>query len=217
MKKTELKEKSKQIIRDKDSQKKVVIVHGLAGDVNKGWFPWLKNELESKGFKVIMEQMPDSETPDIEKWIPTLINLSGKINDDTYFIGHSAGCQTIIRMLERLELERVGGAIFLAGWFNLNENKQEDPEKEKETRNIVLPWIYTDIDFQKVQSKFSPGNITAIFSDDDPYVDISNAEMFKQKLGARILIESGKKHYSEKEIDMLPIIVDELLRIVGRE
>ncbi|MGV8141183.1 MAG: RBBP9/YdeN family alpha/beta hydrolase [Candidatus Woesearchaeota archaeon] len=203
---------------NKISKKKVVIVHGWEGDVSKGWFPWLKKELESKGFKVIMEQMPDSEAPDIEKWIPTLINLSGKIDDDTYFIGHSIGCQTIIRMLERLELDRVGGAIFLAGWFDLNEDTyKENPEKEEETRNIALPWIYTDIDFQKVQSKFPPGNITAIFSEDDPYVNISNAEMFKQKLGARILMEDGKKHFSESEIDMLPIILDELLRIVSKE
>jgi uncharacterized protein len=199
-------------------RKKVIVVHGWDGDVNKGWFPWLRANLESQGFEVVMEQMPNTANPNIEEWIPTLKKLSGSVDNNTYFIGHSIGCQTIIRMLENLESEKAGGAIFLAGWFNLKEDTyKENPKKEKQTRKIARPWIDTSIDFSKVQSKFSPGKVTAIFSDDDPYVDISNAEMFKQKLGARILIENGKGHYSELEIDMLPIIVEELMRIAEKE
>jgi predicted alpha/beta hydrolase family esterase len=207
-------EKKASNVKSVKDRKRVIVVHGWSGDISKGWFPWLKENLESRGFEVIMEPMPSPESPNIEEWVPKLRDISGNVDDNTYFIGHSIGCQTIIRMLEKLESEKAGGAVFVAGWLDLkDEVYKENPKLEKQTRKIAKPWIDTEIDFTKVQSKFYPGRITAIFSDDDPYVDISNAEMFKQKLGARILIENGKGHYSETEIEVLPIIVEEILRI----
>jgi hypothetical protein len=197
---------------------KVVIVHGWDGDINKGWFPWLKKTLEGQGFNVIMEQMPDSNQPNINVWTETLKNIVGKVDEETYFIGHSIGCQTIIRMLEKHESPKAGGAVFLAGWFNLKDyTYKENPEREAVTRKIAGPWIVDDINFSQVQPKFLPGKITAIFSDNDPYVDISNAETFKQKLGARILIENGKGHFSETEIDTIPLLIEEILRISKKE
>jgi uncharacterized protein len=194
--------------------KKIIVVHGWSGDINKGWFPWLKKTLESQGFKVIMEKMLNADKPKMDVWIEQLKNISGKIDEQTYFVGHSIGCQTIIRMLEKHQSEKVGGAIFLAGWFNLNERTyKEDLKSEIETRKIAAPWVNTTIDFTKVQPKFSPGTITAIFSDNDPYVDLNNAEAFKQKLDARIVIENSKGHFSEEEIDNIPILLEEILRI----
>jgi uncharacterized protein len=202
---------------DKNS-KKVIVVHGWSGDVSKGWFPWLKKTLEGQGFDVTMEKMPNPEKPEIDVWIERLKRISGKINEQTYFIGHSIGCQTIIRMLEKHESEKVGGAVFLAGWFDLKENTYtENPKSEKESRKIAAPWITKDIDFTKVQSKFPPGTVTAIFSDDDPYVDLNNAETFKKWLDARVIIENGKGHYSEEETEIIPILLEELLRISGTE
>ena len=201
-------------INSRTDSKRVIVVHGWSGDINKGWFPWLKKTLEKQGFSVIMERMPDADQPKIDIWTEHLKNISGNIDEQTYFIGHSIGCQTIIRMLEKHQSEKVGGAVFLAGWFNLKEDTyKEDPKYEMKTRNIAAPWINTRIDFTKVQSKFSPGTVTAIFSDDDPYVDLNNAEAFKQKLDARILIENGKGHFSEEEVDSIPILVEEILRI----
>ena len=198
--------------------KKVVIVHGWDGDISKGWFPWLKKTLEEQGFKVIMEQMPDSHQPEIKVWTEALKNISGNVDDQTYFVGHSIGCQTIIRMLENHESPKAGGAVFLAGWFNLKEQMYtENPKSEKTTRQTADPWVNTQIDFTKVQPKFSPGSVTAIFSDDDPYVDLNNAEAFKQKFDARIIVESAKGHFNETEIDMIPVLVQEILRIAGKK
>jgi len=201
------------------NSKKIVIVHGWDGDITRGWFPWLKKILEDQGFEVIMEQMPNDPTqPEIKAWTETLKNLVGNIDEETYFVGHSIGCQTIIRMLEKHESQKAGGAIFLAGWFNLKDyTYKENPKLEKVTRKIAEPWILTKIDFTQVQPKFLPGKITAIFSDNDPYVDLSNAETFKKNLGARILIENNKGHYSEAEIDMVPILAQEILRITKKD
>ena len=196
------------------SPKRVIIVHGWNGDINKGWFPWIKKELETQGFKVIMERMPNPGRPQIDEWIGMLKSLSGNIDERTYFIGHSIGCQTIMRMLEKIESEKIGGAVFLAGWFDLTEHTyKENPKMEKEMRKIAEPWISTRFDLYKVKSKFIPGTVTAIFSEDDPYVDLKNAEAFKQWLDARIIIENGKGHFEEAKISQMPLLIEEILRI----
>ena len=195
---------------------KVIIVHGWDGDISKGWYPWLKQELESKGFDVLIRQMPHYDAPAVDEWVYALKDISGRIDEKTYFIGHSVGCQTIIRALEKPDVDKVGGAIFIAGWFELKEKAYTEYSKtEKDTRRIAKPWINTPIDFNKVQSRFSPGKITAIFSDNDPYVDMLNAHLFKDRLGAKIIVENNKGHYRpEDDANVIPLLVEELLNIV---
>ena len=79
--------------------KRVFIVHGWDGYPEEGWFPWLKKELEAKDFEVYVPQLPDAENPRIYKWVPKLAEIVGVPDEQTYFIGHSMGCQTIARYL----------------------------------------------------------------------------------------------------------------------
>ena len=46
--------------------------------------------------------MPNSENPKIEKWVKYLEENIKSVDEQTYFIGHSIGCQTIMRFLEKL-------------------------------------------------------------------------------------------------------------------
>ena len=146
--------------------------------------------------------------PKIEKWVGCLKNEVGKVDENTYFVGHSMGCQTIIRYLETLdENEKIGGAVFVAGWFNLTDATWD----EEYTKEIADPWITTPIDFGKVKGRTK--NFVAIQSDDDPYVDISDADIFKEKLNAKIIIEKNKGHFTEQDgVLELPIVLEELLK-----
>jgi len=45
--------------------KKVLIAHGKEGYPEEGWFPWLKLQLEEKGFTIFVPQLPDAEKPRI--------------------------------------------------------------------------------------------------------------------------------------------------------
>jgi hypothetical protein len=102
--------------------KRVFIIHGWGGKGGEGWQNWLKKELEKKGFEVFAPDMPDTENPKIETWVPFLSKLVGKCDEETFFVGHSIGCQTILRYLESLpESEKAGGAVFVAGWLNLKD------------------------------------------------------------------------------------------------
>ena len=172
--------------------KKVYLIHGWSGSSEGGWFDWLKEELGEKGFEVTAFDMPNTDKPKIEEWVGYLrenIN-SDEIDEHTYFIGHSIGCQTIIRFLEKLHKhKKIAGCVFVAGWFNLINLEQEELE-------IAHPWINSEIDFERILDHCN--NFLAIFSDNDPYVSLNESEKFKKNLGAKIIIKKKCGHFEEK-------------------
>lgn len=185
--------------------KRVVLVHGWEGYPENNWFPWLKKELEDRGFEVIVPAMPNAEHPRIEPWISKIKEVVGDVDKDTYFVGHSIGNQAIMRYLEKMG-KKVGGFISVAGFFNL-PNLETEEEKE-----IAKPWLELPINTNKI--KKNVGKIVSIFSDDDPDVPLSDKELFKKKLGAKIIVEKKKGHFSEDVgVTELQIVLNELLEL----
>lgn len=185
--------------------KKVFLVHGWGGSSNGDWFPWMKEELEKKNIKIKAFDMPNTEHPKIEEWVKHLqenIN-SDEIDEDTYFIGHSIGCQTIMRYLEKLHKhKKVGGCIFVAGFFELlGLNSKE--------LSIAHPWMTQQIHYDRILDHCT--NFLCIFSDDDPYVHLEEAEKFKERLGAKILIAKKRGHFNES---VEPLILRETLKFM---
>lgn len=172
--------------------KRVIIVHGWSGSPKEELFVWLKKELEKRGFFVECPAMPDADNPIIKEWVEYLSKIVGKPNENTILVGHSIGCQTIMHYLETLDSPgKVGGVVFIAGWIGL---KGLESEEEKA---IAKPWLENKIDFNKVKKVGS--KFVAIFSDDDPFVQISDSELFKKKLGAKVLVEHNKGHFTASD------------------
>jgi len=190
-------------------KKRVFIIHGWDGYPEEGWFPWLKKKLEKKGFEVFTPQLPEAGEPRINKWVPALAKAIGTADEQTYFVGHSMGCQTIARYLEALpEGVKIGGAVFVAGFFKRLTNLEDDDI----VRDVAREWLTTPLDLEKVKSHL-PRSI-AIFSDDDPYVSLDNQDSFKDKLNSKIIIEHNMKHFSGSTGTMeLPSALDAILKI----
>lgn len=187
--------------------KTVVIVHGWDGRPDEGWFPWLKKELEERGFEVRVPQLPDNANPRIYNWVPTLAATVGTPSEQTFFVGHSMGCQTIARYLETLpEGQKVGGAVFVGGFFKRLTGIDENG-KETEAH-----WLTTPPDLAKVKTHLKKS--VAIFSDDDPWVPLDNQDDYRDKLGSEIIIEHQKGHYNEDSHAFdLPIALEKLLEM----
>lgn len=187
--------------------KRAFLIHGWSGTTEHGWFPWLKRELEARGFHVEALEMPETDRPRIETWVPYLAEAVGTPDEETVLVGHSMGCQAIIRYLGDLqEGQRVGGAYLVAGFISslTNIDGNEDPL-------IAKPWLETPIDFEKV--KHVVGRIVAIFSDNDPFVPLENEVAMREKLGARTIVVPNMKHFSGDDgVTELPMLLDEILR-----
>jgi hypothetical protein len=139
---------------------RIIIIHGWGDDHSSSWYPWAKVQLERKGYEVIVPDMPDSDNPNIEKWVNELSKTIGTPDKNTYLIGHSIGCQTILRYLEKINTP-IGGALFVAGWFYL-----ENITKAKELK-IARPWLNIPIDLKKVKKNLSKSVL--IISSNDPF------------------------------------------------
>lgn len=168
--------------------KRVIIVHGWSGNPKSDWLPWLSEQLEAKGFSVIAPAMPNPDEPEMESWVTTLSEAVGTVDNNTYFVGHSIGCQTILRYLETVSVP-VGGAVFVAGWFSLENLEDED------ARAIAEPWIETPIDITKVKNVLKKS--TLIISDNDPYGAFEENKHKFAELGSRIVILPGAEHICE--------------------
>ena len=188
--------------------KRVFIIHGWEGFPEEGWFPWLKKEMEAKGFEVKVPAMPNTNEPKIETWVPFLANLVGKPDEETYLVGHSIGCQTTLRYLDTLQDdEKIGGMVLVAGCIH----KLESMYGENEIA-IAKPWLETPIDFENVKNHTK--NIVAVFSDNDEFVSLDNVGLFKEKLGAKTIVEHNRGHFSQETgIKELPIVLEELLKM----
>jgi predicted alpha/beta hydrolase family esterase len=197
-------------MRNNFMAKRVFIIHGWGGYTEEGCFPWLKEELTKKGFAVFTPAMPEPLVPKIDAWVSFLKKQVGTPDENTYLVGHSIGAQTILRYLESLPADsRIGGAVFLAGWVHLTDEAFED----EQDREIGKPWLETPINWDVVKSHSN--NFTAIFSDDDEVVPIGDVEIFKEKLGAEIIIEHNKDHFSGSSgIKELPVLLEELLKMM---
>lgn len=168
--------------------KRVFIIHGWDGSPENCWFPWLKNELEKKDFVVRVPLMPHPENPTIEDWVAHLSRIVGEPDKNTYFVGHSIGCQTILRYIEKIS-RPVGGVVCVAGFFRLLHLVTDEEKK------IAKPWLETPLDYDKIKRRAR--KIVAIFSDDDPDVDLGDKKLFEKHLGAKTVVEHRKGHFSD--------------------
>ena len=181
--------------------KKAYLVHGWDGTPDNWWFPWLIHELEKLDFKVISLNMPDSKIPRMKTW---LSHAAKEIHSDkdTIFIGHSIGCQTIMRHLANTN-QKAKACFFVAGWFTLDLHLDTEESKE-----IAKPWLENNIDFNKLKNNCS--KFTVFLSRDDPVVPLKeNKELFEKNLNAKIIIEKDKGHYDSNMI--IPSLLNEII------
>ena len=165
---------------------KAIIIHGWEGHPDECWFPWLKAELEGLGYEVEVPQMPDTDKPSLEKWLPHLQKVAGELDSETVLIGHSLANITIMRMLEGMPRGKKFAKIVMVAGFT-------DPLGYKELESFFRK----PISWEKIREHCS--DFTAIHSDNDPYVPLKYADIFREKLNARVVIEHGKGHMGESD------------------
>lgn len=190
--------------------KTIYLVHCWDGTSNDGWYPWIDKELGNENTKVIRFDMPNTSTPKIEEWVAELNSKVNILDENTYFIGHSIGCQTIMRYLQTKDVTKIGGILFITPWLDLLPEAISD----EESYNIAQPWLNNPIDFEKLK-KFT-NNINCIFSDNDYFVSLEQEQEFKDKLNAKTCIVKNKGHISQDDnVFELNEILDLSIKMLG--
>lgn len=190
--------------------KTIYLVHCWGETSKDGWYPWIKEEISGEHINVETFDMPNTDKPDIKEWIDNLEKKVLNLDENTYFIGHSIGCQTIMRYLENKNVNKIGGILFVAPWIELLPYAINDEESYK----IAYPWLNTQINFESI--KKLTDNITCIFSDNDYFVSSNQKEKFKELLNAKIITVKNKGHISmEDNVYELDEILKEMKLILN--
>ncbi len=187
--------------------KRVFIIHGWGGNPDEPMLKWLRKSLETKGYEVIAPFMPNPNVPTISAWVNHIVEVIKNPDEDTVLIGHSVGCQAILRYLQiRSKEEKVDKVILIAPWIIPSEDIEEDEDPE-----IARPWMEIPIDFEN--AKKHAKSFYGVFSDDDYSVPlIENGNLLKEKLGAKTIVLENKGHFTEGDgVVELP----EVLKIIN--
>ncbi len=162
--------------------KNAVILHGTLNNSHDNWFPWLKKELENRGYEVFLPDLPGADKPRIDRYNEFLLK-NWEYNGKTIMIGHSSGAVAILGLLQDLpEGVVIKKAILVAAF---KDDLDWDP-----TRELFL----RPFDFEKIKQHCQ--EFVLIASDNDAYVSLEHGEYFKKNLGTELIVLKGQGHFS---------------------
>lgn len=167
-----------------------VLVHGLKGWPDNGWFPWLRKELEARGFTTESLKLPNPLLPDRAAWV-RMVRDSIK-GPDTVLIGHSLGCAAILLALQEYDGPPVARVVCVSG-LGRPYLTGTIMKKMKEWTG----WFTSEIDFDAVRPKAKTW--TVIHSPDDYIVPFSEGEWLAGQLGVPVIIPKAKGHLIHEE------------------
>jgi len=210
-----LERNKKQETRNKDI---ILLVHGIYGHSQENWFPWFKEQMESKGYKVLIPDLPNNEHPTMDEWIGSFNNLDIKDDDNLTVVGHSLGaptaCQFVLRRNKKIN------KLILVGptGHSQNETNWKNLIKEgcdEESLNCIRSFNDLNIDLDKLK-KISVQNVIYL-SDNDPYIPLEIENDYKE-LGSKVRIFHNHGHFNEgANIKKLPEILEEFDTIANLE
>ena len=165
---------------------KAIIVHGSYGSPEENWFPWLKKELEKRGFEVFVPKFPTPEGQSLQNWLRDFEQYKKHLGPETILIGHSLGSSFILRILE--SGGRAKAAFLVAGFTG----KLGDRKFDRINRTFTEP----EFNWKKIMENCP--SFTVFHSDNDPYVPLEKGKELAEKLGTEPVIMEGAGHFNAK-------------------
>lgn len=179
--------------------KNASIFHGHGSTSQSYWHPWLKNKLKKSGYTVWLPDLPGTNAPTIEKWLPFAL-YNGKYNSDTVLIGHSCGVPLVLSILENIDT-KIEKAILIAG-FSTPLDEKPDPILQK------------NYDWEKIKKHCR--EFILINSDNDPWgCDDKQGKVLADNLGGKLIVRHdghmGSTTYNQP-YEKFPLLL-ELIKI----
>lgn len=163
--------------------KNALILHGTNNDSQKNWFQWLSGELQKRGFKTWVPDLPGADCPNPKIYNEFLLNSQWDFNSESLIVGHSSGAVEILNLLQHLPDNVSINTAILVGAFM-------DDLGAGELRHL----FDEEFNFEKLKTKAQ--RFIFIHSDNDPYCPLEHAEYLSEKLGAELIVLPGEAHFS---------------------
>ncbi|MDP3741966.1 MAG: alpha/beta hydrolase [Candidatus Micrarchaeota archaeon] len=167
--------------------KNAIILSGSGETPESFWHPYVKAELEKRGYEVWLPLLPGNDEPDINKTLPFVL-AGGKFTEETIIIAHSAGCPLALAVLENLGV-KIKQAILVAGFCT--------PLPGDVGGNAALQKSYN---WEKIRENCK--DFIFINSDNDPWkCDDKQGKAMWEKLGGTLILKSGEGHMGSNKFN----------------
>lgn len=184
--------------------KKAVLLHGTDGSPDDHWFPWLKKELEERGYSVFAPTLPENHTPSRDVYEEFLKNTGWDFSDNL-LIGHSSGTTTILNLLMADWFPKVKASVMVGTFLNEKLTKSADWYESGQFDNLFVQVF----DVESIKSKCS--EFIFVHGDNDPACEYGDAKEFCQELGGDfITIKNGAHLSGSSGITEIPEMVEKL-------
>lgn len=182
--------------------KSAFIIHGSRGSKDAHWYPWLKQKLEERDFKIFLPQFPIEEKQTLQNWLDILQPFKDSLKD-SILIGHSLGVPFILNVLNQSEVK--AKAAFLVSGFSGHLEAEGEPNLDD--------FAERGFDWRKIKENCD--KFYVIHSDNDPYIPLGKAEELANNLGVDVTLVKGGEHFQAKSgfktFDLLLEKIDEAL------
>lgn len=186
---------------------KAFIIHGVYGNSNENWFPWLKQELESIGFEVFIPNFPTPENQNLTAWFEIFKDYEKEIDSDTIFIGHSLGPAFILNVLENIDIQ-INSCFLVAGFTG----KLNDPQFNEINRTFAE----REFNWDKIRENCK--KFFVFYSDNDPYVPSEKARDLVKNLKAEAYLIKGAGHFNKASgYETFPVLLEKIKDVTGNE
>ena len=166
-----------------------VLLHGYNGSPERDFFPWLKRELQKRGYRVYAPQLPNSTEPNIEEQVDFLLKQH-VFGPETIVVTHSLGGVVAMKLLPRIA-SRIAGVVMVAPPLR---TKFLD-NKKRPVLDRATDWKF---DFPKIREKADW--ITVIKDIADRVVPPDQPEEIAEKLEAKLVeVTANSPHFNSPE------------------
>lgn len=184
--------------------KRALLLHGTNGDPSHGWQPWLKSELESRGYEVFAPVLPDNDRPNRGTY-EAFLRDSGWDFADNLVVGHSSGATTALNLLLSDWFPSVKATVLVGAFLN---EKLTKPLGEFPEGNFDGLFVES---FDPARLRERSRAFYFVHGSNDPYCDIDDArDLCDQLRGKFIVIENGHHLGGASGVTELPQLIEAL-------
>ncbi len=188
-------------------KQKALLIHGFEGDSNVVWFPWMKRELEARGFDVIAPNLPDARHPKIANWMKVLTPILNNFGPNDIVVGLSLGSKAAIHAID-LAGKNIKHTYLVASAIGEIDKRKWDifaKNHPKSDVEALRNFWHAKTNFSRVTKLC--GGVSIILSDDDPVVPMKTHENLPKRWDFKVW--SGYGHF---DIEEAPELLAEILK-----
>ena len=163
---------------EKNANKDVLLLHGWDGGSKQDFFPYLKNNLEEKGYNVHVVDMPNTAKPVFEEWNKYVEDKIKEYNlNDFILLGHSMGGHLAMKLAEKHKLAKL--VLVTPVGFKPSDDYFNSSKKNLSAsdREIFKKFQDNDLDVESVKKNVK--DITFLFGEKDEWINEEIREFYQ--------------------------------------